>query len=102
MAIFKSEKQLDIPDIDIYSFLFGPNIFNKTRSQDRPLLIDGITGKSISFKQAKKMSSELAIGWRENVGLKKGDVVAVFAPNQYDHAVLYLSLLGAQCTVSPG
>jgi acyl-coenzyme A synthetase/AMP-(fatty) acid ligase len=102
MTIFKSEKQLYIPDIDIYSFLFSPNEFNQTRSQDRPLLIDGITGKSVSFKQAKQMSSELAVGWKENVGLQKGDVVAVFAPNQYDHAILYLSLLGAQCTVSPG
>lgn len=102
MVIIQSKKQLYIPDIDIYSFLFSPNEFNKTRSQDRPLLIDGVTGKSISFKQAKQMSGELAVGWKKNVGLKKGDVVAVFSPNQYDHAVLYLSLLGAQCTVSPG
>lgn len=36
------------------------------------------------------------------MGLNKGDVVAVFAPNQYDHCVLYYSLLAAKCTISPG
>ncbi|KAK4517350.1 uncharacterized protein ATC70_000685 [Mucor velutinosus] len=103
MTIFTSKRQpIPIPDIDIYSFLFRPNEFNTTRSQDRPLLIDGISGKSLTFKQARTISGQLATGWKENVGLKKGDVVAVFAPNQYDHAVLYFSLLAAQCTVTPG
>ena len=103
MTIFTSKKKpIDIPDIDIYSFLFGANRFNTTRSQDKPLLIDGLTDKNISFREAKDLSARISNGWRENVGLKKGDVVAVFAPNQYDHAVLYFSLLGAQCIVSPG
>ncbi|CAO3634571.1 unnamed protein product [Mucor fragilis] len=103
MTIFTSKRQpIPIPDIDIYSFLFRPNEFNTSRSQDRPLLIDGISGKSLTFKQARTISGQLATGWKENVGLKKGDVVAVFAPNQYDHAVLYFSLLAAQCTVTPG
>lgn len=103
MTIFTSPKQsTEIPDMDIYSFVFRPNEFNTTRSQDRPLLIDGLTGKSLSFGESKELSARIANGWKENVGLKKGDVVAVFAPNQYDHAILYFSLLAAQCTVSPG
>ncbi|CEP19440.1 hypothetical protein [Parasitella parasitica] len=103
MTIFISKKQpILIPNIDIYSFLFQPNEFNTTRSPDRPLLIDGISGKSLTFNQARFMSGRLAVGWNETVGLAKGDVVAVFAPNQYDHAVLYFSLLAAQCTVTPG
>ncbi|GAN02557.1 4-coumarate- ligase protein [Mucor ambiguus] len=103
MTIFTSKRQpIPIPDIDIYSFLFRPNEFNTTRSQDRPLLIDGISGKSLTFKQVRTISGQLATGWKENVGLKKGDVVAVFAPNQYDHAVLYFSLLAAQCILTPG
>lgn len=103
MTIFRSKKEpIEIPNIDIYSFLFSPNKFNTTRPQDRPLLIDGLTNKSISFKESRELSGQIANGWKDKVGLKKGDVVAVFAPNQYDHAVLYFSLLGAQCTISPG
>ncbi|KAI7891735.1 uncharacterized protein EV154DRAFT_507055 [Mucor mucedo] len=103
MTIFTSPKQpVAIPDTDIYSFVFSPNVFNTTRPQDRPLLIDGLTGDSLSFTESKDLTARIANGWKENVGLKKGDVVAVFAPNQYDHAILYFSLLAAQCTVSPG
>lgn len=103
MTIFRSKKEpLEIPNVDIYSFLFSPNKFNTTRPQSRPLLIDGLTNKSISFKESRELSGQIANGWKDKVGLKKGDVVAVFAPNQYDHAVLYFSLLGAQCTISPG
>lgn len=103
MTIFTSTKQsIAIPDTDIYSLVFSANKFNTARSQDRPLLIDGLTGISLSFKESKELSARIANGWKQNIGLKKGDVVAVFAPNQYDHAVLYFSLLAAQCTVSPG
>ncbi|KAI8973357.1 hypothetical protein BDF20DRAFT_823555 [Mycotypha africana] len=103
MTLFtSSQPPISVPDIDIYNFLFQPNIYNTVRRHDQPLLIDGLSGKSISFQEAQTLSSQLARGWKENVGLTKGDVVAVFAPNQYDHAVLYLSLLAAQCTITPG
>ncbi|KAI7907903.1 uncharacterized protein BX663DRAFT_557116 [Cokeromyces recurvatus] len=103
MTVFKSKQRpFPIPDIDIYSFLFQPNEFNTIRPQNRPLLIDGITNKSVSFKEARELSGKLAIGWKQHVGLKKGDVVAIFAPNQYNHAVLYFSLLAAQCIITPG
>ncbi|KAI8367382.1 hypothetical protein EDC96DRAFT_506608 [Choanephora cucurbitarum] len=103
MPIYQSTRNpIEIPNIDLYSFLFNPNQFNTTRSPDRPLLIDGVTGDSISFGQAKEWIDSIAHGWKHHVGLKKGNVVAVFAPNQYDHAILYFSLLAAECTVSPG
>lgn len=102
MIYSSPEKPIDIPEIDICSFLFQPNIFNCARPRNRPLLIDGLSGKSLSFKEAKDLACRISIGWKESVGLTKGDVVAVFAPNQYDHAVLYFSLLIAQCVISPG
>ncbi|KAI8081950.1 uncharacterized protein B0P05DRAFT_603517 [Gilbertella persicaria] len=75
MTIFQSTRQpISIPDIDIYSFLFSPNQFNRTRSPDRPLLIDGVTGKTLSFKQVRALTSKIALGWKENIGLSKGDV----------------------------
>ncbi|KAG1384501.1 hypothetical protein G6F60_000660 [Rhizopus arrhizus] len=95
MAIFKSNRQpIEIPDIDIYSYLFSPNAFNKSRSQNSPLLIDGITGQTLSYAEVRDLSSRIALGWKERVGLNKGDVVAIFAPNHYDHAykVTFLSI----------
>lgn len=103
MVIYKATvPSISVPNIDLYSFLFNTNEFNQTKNLDAPLTIDGETGKSLSWNVIRQKTSYLANGWTENVGLKKGDTVAVFAPNQLDHTILYLSLLGAKCTVSPG
>lgn len=103
MVIYKSTLDpIRIPNVDLYSFLFQKNEFNITKDLNRPLAIEGETGRSLSWNQIRQESGLLATGWIEKVGLKQGETVAVFAPNQYDHAILYLSLLGAKCTISPG
>ncbi|KAI8080208.1 uncharacterized protein B0P05DRAFT_509563 [Gilbertella persicaria] len=103
MVIYKATvPAVPIPDIDLFSFLFSPNEFNQSKDLDKPLTIEGETGKSLSWNQIRHQALHLAAGWTENVGLKQGDTVAVFAPNQVNHTVLYLSLLGAKCTISPG
>ncbi|KAI9484834.1 hypothetical protein BDB00DRAFT_853163 [Zychaea mexicana] len=103
MVIYKSAcDPITIPNLDLYTFLFQDNKYNTSRSRDAPRVIDGATGKSLSFNQIFDLSGRIATGWKEKVGLKKKDVVAVYAPNQYDHSVLYFSLLAAGCTVTPG
>ncbi|KAG2184665.1 hypothetical protein INT43_000578 [Umbelopsis isabellina] len=101
--IFKSPRDpIDIPDLDLYTFLFSENEFNKHAYPDKKVLVDAGTGKSITYRELREQSAKLAYGWNSQAGLQKGDVVAVFAPNQVDHPVLYYSLLAAQCTISPG
>ncbi|CAO3614649.1 unnamed protein product [Mucor hiemalis] len=103
MVIYKSTvPSVPVPNVDLYTYLLADNEYNALRNKDAPLTIDGETGKTLSWNQIKKEAGLLATGWTENVGLKSGETVAVFAPNQVDHAVLYLSLLGAKCTISPG
>jgi len=101
--IFKSPRDpIDIPELDLYTFLFTENKFNKHASPDKEVLVDALTGKSITYRQLREQSAKLAYGWSTRAGLNNGDVVAVFAPNQVDHPVLYYSLLAARCTISPG
>jgi acyl-CoA synthetase (AMP-forming)/AMP-acid ligase II len=102
--IYKSTlPEQTIPDIDIYSFLMSDNEHNvKPTAKDTVVTIDGHSGRTLTHGQVKDLSSRLAAGWVDNVGLGPGDVVAVFAPNQYDHIVLYFSLLAARCTITPG
>ncbi|KAI8639567.1 hypothetical protein BD408DRAFT_445846 [Parasitella parasitica] len=103
MVIYKATvPSVPVPNIDLYSFMFNSNEFNQTKDLNRPVTIDGETGRSLTWNQIRERASCMATGWTENVGLKKGETVAVFAPNQYDHVILYLSLLGAKCTISPG
>ncbi|KAJ8658373.1 hypothetical protein O0I10_006058 [Lichtheimia ornata] len=103
MVIYKSQcDPIPIPNLDLYTFLFQDSPFNTQRDRNLPFVIDGKTGKTLSFNQIFDLSGRIASGWNNTVGLNKGDVVAVFAPNQYDHCVLYYSLLAAKCTISPG
>ncbi|KAG0749672.1 hypothetical protein G6F16_004848 [Rhizopus arrhizus] len=103
MVIYKSNfPSISLPNTDIYSFITEPNEHNQTKDLKKPLYTDGETGKSLTWHQIKETSDLLASGWKENVGLTRGDTVAVFAPNQLDHAILYFSLLAADCTISPG
>ncbi|ORX50437.1 acetyl-CoA synthetase-like protein [Hesseltinella vesiculosa] len=103
MVIYKSTcHPVTIPNLDIFSFIFGDNEFNAKLPHDRKVLIDAFSDRSLTFEQVRTQSRRLAKGWQDTVGLEKNEVVAVFAPNQYDHAVLYFSLLAAGLTVSPG
>lgn len=103
MVIYKSSfPSIAIPNTDIYSFITAPNESNQNNDLDKPLFIDGETSNYLTWNQINKASAHLASGWKENVGLKEGDTVTIFAPNQLDHAVLYFSLLAADCTISPG
>ncbi|KAI8991727.1 hypothetical protein BDF20DRAFT_846126 [Mycotypha africana] len=103
MVIYRSHRpNIPIPKIDLFSYLTNTNEYNQTRDINKPIAVEGESGKTLSWKQIREKARYLATGWNENVGLKKGDVVAVFAPNQFDHVVLYLSLLAAKCTISPG
>lgn len=103
MVIYNSTiPAIPIPNVDLFSFLLASNEYNQSKDLNQPLAIEGETGKSLSWNEIRQQSLLLATGWTQNVGLKQGDIVAVFAPNQLDHSVLYLSILGAKCIVSPG
>ncbi|KAI9250560.1 hypothetical protein BDA99DRAFT_487840 [Phascolomyces articulosus] len=105
MVIYRATKYDSIeplPDLDLYTFYFKPNEFNTKFPADRKVVIDGLTGKSLTHSQVRDLSGRMAAGWVDNIGLKQGDIVASFAPNHYDHIVVYLSLLAAKCTITPG
>ncbi|KAI9279411.1 hypothetical protein BC943DRAFT_298036 [Umbelopsis sp. AD052] len=101
--IFQSPRSpIDIPNLDLYTFLFTENEFNRRTSPSKKVLVDASTGESITYGQLRDQSSRLGHGWTARAGLQQGDVVAVFAPNQHDHPILYYSLLAAKCVISPG
>ncbi|CAO3608809.1 unnamed protein product [Cunninghamella blakesleeana] len=95
--------EVPIPDIDIFSFLTKKNEYtNKPGIDDVIVAADGHSDRVLTYRQVIDTSSELAAGWKNQVGLSKKDTVAVFAPNQYDHAILYFSLLLTNCVITPG
>ena len=70
---------------------------------DRPALVDGMTGRALSFAELRDAIQRTAGGLRAR-GFGKGDVLAIMAPNLPDYAVAFhaVTLLGGiVTTVNP-
>jgi acyl-CoA synthetase (AMP-forming)/AMP-acid ligase II len=82
---------LDIPKVDILTYLFPPG---ETPSS-KPLWIDsGNVEKSLSPAQMLQWVKRLAFGL-EKTGLKKGEVVMICTPNHIFVPAAYLGIVGA-------
>lgn len=80
---FKSKfPDIQIPDgqTDILSLLFESTKFPKAREQ--PVLIDGITGRVITFGGLIELVEKITAGLQHELKFKPGETVAIFSPNQ--------------------
>ena len=83
----------EIPDVDLATFtLAGAADFG-----DRPALIDGPTGRTISFAELAGQVDALA-GALAARGIGHGDVVAIYMPNLPEYAVVFHGVLRANAT----
>ncbi|CAG8605429.1 3264_t:CDS:10 [Paraglomus occultum] len=91
--IFRSAfPDIEIPSLGVYQYATR-NINGIDDS--KPLIIDGVTGAEMTFGEFKRDSKRLAAGLQDKLGLKKGDVVAIFSPNQIDYAVVFFGIIAA-------
>ena len=89
MVIKSPYRCIDIPEVDIPTFLFEterPKRFSYPR--DRPLFIDAKTERSLSLNQLHNQSRRFGQGMKEKWGWKKGDVLCIFSVNQLDTPVV--------------
>ena len=94
--IFKSP----YPDVDIPNISLTEFVLSRTRQfGDKPALIDGPSGRTITYAQLggaiRLVASSLA-----KRGFGQGDVLAIYSPNIPEYAVAFhaVSLLGATVT----
>ncbi|KAI8084129.1 uncharacterized protein B0P05DRAFT_536257 [Gilbertella persicaria] len=92
MVIQSTLPPIQVPEIGIIQFLFKNT--NNT-PEDRPLLIDALTGESLTFGQIKDRILQFAATLQDRFQFKKGDVVAVFSPNQMDYSIPLLGAIAA-------
>ncbi|KAJ4314728.1 hypothetical protein N0V84_008721 [Fusarium piperis] len=89
---------VDIPLVDVWNlYMERPRDF----PDDHPILIDGDTNRSYTFAQIRDLSSAFGRGLRHTFDWQKGDVLAFFAPNHIDTAVVNLGVLWAGGVASP-
>ncbi len=81
------------PDVDIPNAPF-PTVAlrNATRLADKPAFIDAESGRTVTYSELGHLVERAAAGLHER-GVRKGDVVAMFAPNSIDYAIAFYSIL---------
>ena len=98
--IFRSRfPDVEIPEIGLAQFVIG----NAQRFGDRPALIDGPSGRTLTYAALAELIRGLAGGLAER-GFRKGDVLAIYSPNLPEYAALLhaVALLGGiTTTVNP-
>jgi 4-coumarate--CoA ligase len=83
--------KLDIPKVDILTYLFPEN----EKPHTTPLWIDSRDPNlSLSPAQVLQWVKRLGFGL-ERTGIKKGEVVMIFTPNHIFVPVAYLGIVGA-------
>jgi acyl-CoA synthetase (AMP-forming)/AMP-acid ligase II len=98
--IFRSPlPDVDVPDVTLPAFVLE----HAHERGDRPALIDGPTGETLSYAELVRQVRSLAAGLAER-GIGRGDVVALCAPNAPVYAVVFhavAALGGVVTTVNP-
>ncbi len=86
--IFKSQHaDIEIPASDLTTVVLS----RAEELGDKAALVDGVSGRSISYKQLCELTKKMAAGL-ELRGFKKGDVFATFIPNLPEYAVVFLGV----------
>ncbi|POG80767.1 hypothetical protein GLOIN_2v1512565 [Rhizophagus irregularis DAOM 181602=DAOM 197198] len=86
--IFKSTTNIDIPVKGVYQALINEANENAT-------FIDGITGEKLTIDKLRSDTKKLAAGLIDKAGFNRGDVLAIFSPNQVDYPTVIFGTIAA-------
>ncbi len=87
--------EVTIPEVPLHSFVLQ----RAQEMGDKPALIDGPSGRTLTYLQLAGGVQRLAAALAER-GLKKGEVVAIFSPNLPEYALVFHGILAAGGTVT--
>ena len=90
------------PDVDIPNKPFTDVVLGEAAERsDDAALVDGITGRTLTFGGLLEQVRSVAAGLAE-LGIRKGDVVALWSPNSPEFAVVFhaVARLGAIVTTA--
>ncbi|MEA2461292.1 MAG: hypothetical protein QOH90_1469, partial [Actinomycetota bacterium] len=99
MVVKSPYGEVDIPNVSLPRFVLG----EAAARGDKPALIDGPTGRTITYSQLVSGTERVAAGLAER-GFGKGDVFAIFSPNVPEYAVAFHGAVlagGIVTTINP-
>ncbi|KAI1431080.1 hypothetical protein GGR50DRAFT_681574 [Xylaria sp. CBS 124048] len=83
MPIKSTFEEIDIPNVDIWTFLFERK--DKQWSDNREIYIDAITKRSYTWLQVRNIALDFGRALRSQWGFKRGDVLGFLTPNTIDY-----------------
>ncbi|MEV0793027.1 AMP-binding protein [Kribbella sp. NPDC050459] len=95
MIITSEFPPVEVLDVPIHDAVLG-------RAQeygDRPAMVDGVTGKALSYAQLDHLTRRVAAGLAE-LGVQHGDVIALYSPNTILYPVVFYGATRAGATVT--
>jgi len=90
---------VDIPEIPLTTFVLQ----RAAEFGDKPALIDGPTGRIVTYKQFSDSINRVAAQLSKR-GLKKGDVLGILSPNNPEYGIVFhavATLGGVVTTINP-
>jgi acyl-CoA synthetase (AMP-forming)/AMP-acid ligase II len=97
--MISTSPRVSIPDVSITDYVLR----HADRLGDKPALIDGPTGRVLTYRQLADGVKHTAAGLAKR-GFGKGDVFAIYCPNVPEYAVVFLGVAlagGINTTVNP-
>ncbi|PTU17155.1 hypothetical protein P175DRAFT_0536362 [Aspergillus ochraceoroseus IBT 24754] len=99
MPVASSYPSVDIPNVDLWSFLFERK--DKPFPDDQVIYVDADTTRSYTYQEVKQTAIAFGQGLQSLLDWRKGDVLALYTPNSIDTPAVMWGTLWAGGVVSP-
>ncbi len=100
MHVYRSPfSDIEIPEIPLPEMVFQ----RVDEHPDKPALIEGMTGHTLTYAQLREQARAFAAGLAAR-GFRKGDALAIYSPNLPEYAVVFYGVAiagGITTTVNP-
>jgi acyl-CoA synthetase (AMP-forming)/AMP-acid ligase II len=99
MIIRSPYSDVEIPEVPLTQYVLR----RAEELADKPALIDGLTNRTLTYKDLSRSVRSAAAGLAER-GFRKGDVCAIFSPNLPEYAIAFhavATLGGIVTTINP-
>jgi acyl-CoA synthetase (AMP-forming)/AMP-acid ligase II len=99
MIFRSSAPDVAIPNVSLPAFVLG----RMARWGNKPALIDGPSGRTLSYRELAEAVQACAAGLAAR-GFAKGDVLAIYSPNLPEYAVAFYAVAllgGTNTTINP-
>jgi acyl-CoA synthetase (AMP-forming)/AMP-acid ligase II len=99
MIVRSTSPDVAIPDVSITEYVLR----HAARLGDKPAMIDGPTGRTLTYRQLADGVRRAAAGLARR-GFRKGDVLAIYSPNVPEYAIVFQAVAmlgGVNTTANP-